>query len=115
MALRRKKYSRGNEAPKSLGMTKGQTLIHVILPQAALTAVPALANSFISLLKDTSLCSILTVQEIFMVAKQISAIQYQPLLLYIEAAIVYLIFSTILTFFQGKIEKRLGRHLVPES
>ena len=99
----------------SLGMTKGQTLIHVILPQAALTAVPALANSFISLLKDTSLCSILTVQEIFMVAKQISAIQYQPLLLYIEAAIVYLIFSTILTFFQGKIEKRLGRHLVPES
>ena len=53
------------EAPKSLGMTKGQTLIHVILPQAALTAVPALANSFISLLKDTSLCSILTVQEIF--------------------------------------------------
>ena len=103
------------EAPKSLGMTKGQTLIHVILPQAALTAVPALANSFISLLKDTSLCSILTVQEIFMVAKQISAIQYQPLLLYIEAAIVYLIFSTILTFFQGKIEKRLGRHLVPES
>ncbi len=50
-----------------------------------------------------------------MVAKQISAIQYQPLLLYIEAAIVYLIFSTILTFFQGKIEKRLGRHLVPES
>lgn len=103
------------EALKSLGMTKGQTLIHVILPQAALTAVPALANSFISLLKDTSLCSILTVQEIFMVAKQISAIQYQPLLLYIEAAIVYLIFSTILTFFQGKIEKRLGRHLVPES
>ena len=43
------------EAPKSLGMTKGQTLIHVILPQAALTAVPALANSFISLLKDPDL------------------------------------------------------------
>lgn len=37
------------EAPKSLGMTKGQTLIHVILPQAALTAVPALANSFYQL------------------------------------------------------------------
>lgn len=103
-----------HEAPASLGMTKIQTLFHVIVPQAALTAVPALGNSFISLLKDTSLTSILTVQEIFMIAKQISAIKYKPMLLYIEAAIVYLIFSTVLTLLQTKLEKRLGRHLVPE-
>jgi len=104
-----------HEAPKSLGMTKSQTLIHVIIPQAALTAVPALGNSFISLLKDTSLTSILTVQEIFMIAKQISAIEYRPLILYIEAAAVYLIFSTVLTYIQNKTEKKLGKHLVEET
>lgn len=103
-----------HEAPYALGMTKFQTLIHVIIPQAALTAVPALGNSFISLLKDTSLTSVLTVQEIFMVAKQISAIQYKPLILYIEAAFVYLVFSTFLTWVQTKLEKRLGKHLVTE-
>lgn len=103
-----------HEAPYALGMTKFQTLIHVIIPQAALTAVPALGNSFISLLKDTSLTSVLTVQEIFMVAKQISAIQYKPLILYIEAAFVYLVFSTFLTWVQTKLEKRLGKHLVAE-
>ena len=103
-----------HEAPYALGMTKFQTLIHVIIPQAALTAVPALGNSFISLLKDTSLTSVLTVQEIFMVAKQISAIQYKPLILYIEAAFVYLVVSTFLTWVQTKLEKRLGKHLVAE-
>lgn len=104
-----------HEAPQALGMTKLQTLLHVIIPQAALTAVPALGNSFISLLKDTSLTSVLTVQEIFMIAKQISAIEYKPLVLYIEAAFVYLIFSTVLTFVQNKMEKRLGKHLVEEN
>lgn len=104
-----------HEAPQSLGMTKWQTLVHVIIPQAALTAVPALGNSFISLLKDTSLTSVLTVQEIFMRAKQISAVAYQPMLLYCEAALVYLIFSTFLSFLQARIEKKLGKHLVPEE
>ncbi len=104
-----------HEAPQSLGMTKWQTLIHVIIPQAALTAVPALGNSFISLLKDTSLTSTLTVQEIFMAARQINAVAYRPILLYCEAALVYLIFSTFLTFLQNKVEKRLGRHLQPEN
>lgn len=104
-----------HEAPKALGMTKIQTLLHVIIPQAALTAVPALGNSFISLLKDTSLTSVMTVQEIFMIAKQISAIEYKPLVLYIEAAFVYLIFSTVLTYAQNKVEKKLGKHLVEET
>ena len=104
-----------HEAPKALGMTKIQTLLYVIIPQAALTAVPALGNSFISLLKDTSLTSVMTVQEIFMIAKQISAIEYKPLVLYIEAAFVYLIFSTVLTYAQNKVEKKLGKHLVEET
>lgn len=84
----------------------------VIIPQAALVAVPSLGNSFISLLKDTSLVSTITVAEIMMTAKSIIAIKFQPLLFYCEAAVVYLIFSTVLTQLQGMLEKKLGKHLV---
>ena len=84
----------------------------IIVPQAALVAVPSLGNSFISLLKDTSLVSSITVAEILMTAKSIIAVKFQPLLLYCEAALVYLIFSTVLTQIQGMLEKKLGKHLV---
>ena len=100
------------EACKALGLNKLQTMTQIIIPQAALVAVPALANSFISLLKDTSLVSSITVAEILMTAKSIIAVKFQPLLLYCEAAFVYLIFSTVLTQLQGMLEKKLGKHLV---
>ena len=100
------------EACKALGMNKLQTMTEVIIPQAALVAVPSLGNSFISLLKDTSLVSSITVAEILMTAKSIIAVRFEPLLLYCEAAFVYLIFSTLLTWLQGKLEKKLGKHLV---
>jgi cystine transport system permease protein len=77
--------------------------------------VPALGNSFISLLKDTSLTSVITVLDIFAVAKQISARTFQPMLLYSEAALVYLIFSTFLTFLQSALEKKLGKHLQADT
>lgn len=103
------------EATKALGMTKLQTMRYVIVPQAALVAVPALGNSFISLLKDTSLVATLTVAEIFQVGQQIVAVTYEPLWLYIEVAFVYLIFSTVLTYVQAKAETYLGKHLVEQS
>ena len=100
------------EACRALGLNKLQTMRKVIIPQAALVAVPSLGNSFISLLKDTSLVSTITVAEIMMTAKSIIAIKFQPLLFYCEAAVVYLIFSTVLTQLQGMLEKKLGKHLV---
>lgn len=100
------------EACQALGMSRIQTMLHVVIPQAALVAVPSLGNSFISLLKDTSLVATITVPEIFMMAQQITAVKFQPLLLYLEAGFVYLIFSTFLTKLQDLLEKRLGRHLV---
>ena len=100
------------EACKALGMTGLQTMVSVIMPQAALVAVPALGNSFISLLKDTSLVATITVPEIFQTAQQINAVKMQTLPLYMEAAFVYLIFSTLLTKLQSYLEKRLGKHLV---
>lgn len=101
------------EACKALGLNKLQTMTQIIIPQAALVGrSPLWANSFISLLKDTSLVSSITVAEILMTAKSIIAVKFQPLLLYCEAAFVYLIFSTVLTQLQGMLEKKLGKHLV---
>ena len=101
------------EASYSIGMTWGQTMRRTILPQAARVATPPLSNSFIALIKDTSLAASLTVPEIFQSAQQIAAVTYEPLLLYIETAAIYLVFSSVLSSLQTKLEKRLSLHLRP--
>ncbi|ORE85343.1 ABC transporter permease subunit [Aurantimonas sp. 22II-16-19i] len=103
--------SRGQwEAAYSIGMTTRQALGRTILPQATRVAVPPLGNTFISLVKDTSLAAAITVPELFQQAQRIVAVTYEPLILYIEAALIYLIFSSILTALQGRLEVRFGRH-----
>lgn len=97
------------EAAFSLGMTRIQALRRIILPQAARVSVPPLGNSFISLVKDTSLVSIITFVEMFKTAQQFVATTYEPMLLYCEAALIYLIFCTLLTLLQNYVEKRLDR------
>lgn len=97
------------EASYSIGMSDSQALRRIILPQAARVAIPPLANSFISLVKDTSLAAAITVTEMFQIAQRITATTYEPLLLYCEVAFIYLMFCTVLTVFQSKIEKKLGR------
>lgn len=99
------------EASHSIGMTDGQALKRIILPQAARVSIPPLANSFISLVKDTSLAASITVAEMFQIAQRITATTYEPLLLYSEAALIYLIFSTVLTVIQSRIEKLLERYV----
>ncbi len=97
------------EAAYSLGMTRGQALRRIILPQAARVSLPPLSNSFISLVKDTSLAGTVTYVELFRKSEEIVATTYEYLLVYSEAAVIYLIFTSILSFFQNKLEKRLGR------
>jgi cystine transport system permease protein len=99
------------EAASSIGMTRSQALRRIILPQAARVSVPPLGNSFISLLKDTSLAATITMPEMFQKAQQITATTYEPLMLYSEAAIIYLIFSTVLSTLQSRLEKRFGRYV----
>lgn len=94
------------EAAKSLGMSYSQTLQKIILPQAFSIAFPSLFNNLISLLKDTSLAASITVVELFTVTQQIAARTYEPFALYIEAALIYLFFSTFLTWLQGVLEKK---------
>ncbi|BBJ84524.1 amino acid ABC transporter permease [Raoultella ornithinolytica] len=104
------------EAAHSIGMSWGQSLRYIILPQAARVAVPPLSNTFISLVKDTSLASVITVPELFLAAQRIAAVAYQPLILYSEAALLYLLISSVLSYLQSRLELRLERNtLVKEE
>lgn len=97
------------EAGYCVGMTYWQIMRRIVLPQAFRTAFPPLSNSFIALLKETSLASTITVAEMFMETKRIASRNFQYLALYIEVALVYLMFTTVLTFIQHAIEKKLNK------
>lgn len=99
------------EAAKALGMNKAQTYLRIVIPQAARTAVPSLGNQFIGLTKDTSLAGMLTIPELLQTGQQITAVVYEPLALYLEVAFIYLLMNSVLTLLQGKLEKRLSKHV----
>ena len=98
------------EAGVCVGMSWMQTMFHVILPQAFRTAFPPLSNSLISMLKDTSLAANITVMEMFMVTQRIASRYYEHLALYIEVALIYLLFCTVLTKVQAVCEKKLATY-----
>nr|WP_205649475.1 amino acid ABC transporter permease [Agromyces sp. LHK192] len=99
------------EAGYTIGMSPGRTLRRIILPQAARVSVPPLSNTFISLVKDTSLASLILVTELFRVSQQIAAFSQEFMLLYLEAALVYWLFCLVLSAGQSRIERRLDRHV----
>ena len=96
------------EAGQCAGLSYLQTIFRIVLPQAMRTAFPSLFNSLISMVKDTSLASCITVTEMLYATKQIIAVHYEALLLYTEAGLFYLILSTILTKLQSIGEKKLS-------
>jgi len=98
------------EAGYCVGMNYMQIMWHIILPQAFRTAFPSLFNALISMVKDTSLASSITVVEMFTRTKQIAGQSYNYLPLYMEVAVVYLLFCTLLTFIQKRGEKILGNY-----
>ena len=98
------------EAGLRAGLSYLQTIFRIVLPQAMRTAFPPLSNSLISMVKDTSLAANITVTEMFMVTQRIVARTYEPLLLYLEVGLIYLIFSTVLTKLQAVGEKKLGSY-----
>ena len=96
------------EAGYCVGMNYMQIMMHIILPQALRTAFPSLMNSFIALIKDSSMTSTITVIEMFRQAQIVNGSVFQPFLLYLEAAFIYLIFCSIATVAQKQIEKKLN-------
>lgn len=98
------------EAAYLVGLTYPQLMRRIVIPQAARVAFPSLWNNLISLVKDTSLAASITVVELFTKAQQVAARTYEPLALYLEAAFIYLMICTILTWLQGIIEKKMEWH-----
>lgn len=96
------------EAAECAGLTWGQSIRRIVLPQALRTAFPSLSNSLIGLVKDTSLASNITVVEMFLATQRIAARTAEPLALYMEVGIVYLLFCTVLTKLQRIGERRLS-------
>lgn len=99
------------EAGFTVGMSRTTTLRRIILPQAARVSVPPLSNTFISLVKDTSLASLILVTELFKEAQKVAAFSQNFMLLYIEAALVYWIICLVLSTVQTRLEKRLDRYV----
>lgn len=99
------------EAGYTIGMSYMQTFRRIIAPQAFRVAIPPLSNTFISLFKDTSLASVVTVTEMFRVAQQMANMSYDFLPIYIEAGLVYWGFCWILFFIQAHLEKRMARYV----
>jgi len=99
------------EAGHTIGMSRAQTLRRIILPQAARVSVPPLSNTFISLVKDTSLASLILVTEMFRQAQKIAAFTSEFMLVYMEAALIYWVICLFLSSGQNVIEKRLDRYV----
>ncbi len=99
------------EAAYMVGMSPALALRRIILPQAARVSVPPLSNTFISLVKDTSLASLITVTELFRVAQQVAAFSQEFMLLYLEAALVYWVVCLVLSTAQSRVERRLDRYV----
>ncbi|TFC94659.1 MULTISPECIES: amino acid ABC transporter permease [Cryobacterium] len=99
------------EAAYMIGMSHRRALTRIILPQAARVSVPPLSNTFISLVKDTSLASVILVTELFREAQQVAAFSTEFMLLYLEAALVYWVICLALSSVQSILEKRLDRYV----
>jgi cystine transport system permease protein len=99
------------EAAWMVGMSRRRTLTRIILPQAARVSVPPLSNTFISLVKDTSLASLILVTELFRQAQKVAAFSQEFMLLYLEAALVYWVICLVLSTIQSRLEKRLDRYV----
>lgn len=96
------------EAAYATGMTPFQTMRRIILPQAIRIAIPAIGNTFIGMLKETSLVSVITVTELLRSGQLLIAQYYVYMPFYLSIAAMYWIMSTFFSFLLEKIEKRLS-------
>jgi polar amino acid transport system permease protein len=94
------------EAARALGMTYGQAMRRVILPQAYRRLVPPMGNEFIALLKDSSLVSSIAMVDLMRTAQQMYANSFKPIEVFTLAGIYYLLMTTVFTLIFGQMERR---------
>lgn len=97
------------EAALSLGLTPWQTMRKVVLPQAARVAIPPMGNTFIGMLKETSLVSVVTVTELLRSAQLLMAQYYVAMPFYIAIALMYWVMSMIFSNILDRIERKLSK------
>jgi len=100
------------EAARSLGLRRGLVFRFVVLPQMVRVALPGLGNVWMVLIKDTSLISTLAVMDLLRAASEASRATSRPILFYVAAGAVYLVFSLVSGAGQAVLERRAGRGLV---
>lgn len=98
-----------SEAGRSLGFNYIQTMWYIVIPQAIKNILPALGNEMITLLKDTSLVSVIALRDVTKQTQNIISKTYQPYVPYISLAIIYLIIVIVLTKLLGIFERRLRK------
>jgi polar amino acid transport system permease protein len=96
------------EAAKALGMTPSLSMRIVLLPQALRIVVPPLGNEFNLMMKSTSLLSVIGLQEMFLTAQSINSATFKTFEIFLVVAAYYLILTTVWSFVQRWLERRLG-------
>ncbi len=99
------------EAAKALGLSRWQAFALVRFPQMWRLALPSLGNHLTSLVKDTSLISLIGLQEIMFTAEMATSVTSMPFEIYLLVSLVYLAFTTLVGVTIGRLEKRANRHL----
>ncbi|MBS6180947.1 MAG: amino acid ABC transporter permease [Erysipelotrichaceae bacterium] len=97
------------EAGRSLGLSAGQTMKLIIMPQAFKNVLPALINEMIVLLKETAIIGYIGITDITKAATLVQSRTYSAFVPLISAAVFYWVLVTILTYFTGKLERRLRK------
>lgn len=98
------------EAARSLGMSTGQSMRHVILPQAIRNVLPALGNDFVAMVKDSSLVSVLAVRDITQIARLYGGSTFRFREAYITLAVMYLTLTVMLSLVVQAVERRMRRN-----
>ena len=97
------------EAGRSVGLNYVQTMASIILPQAFKSCLPALVNEFIALLKETSICGYIGLNELTRGGDIIRGTTFDAMLPLYAVALIYLAMVMIITYFMGILERRLRR------
>jgi polar amino acid transport system permease protein len=95
------------EAARSLGMSYGQSMLHIILPQALRRILPPLAGQFISLIKDSSLLGMIAIRELTKAAREAVTVSLQPFEVFFLTAALYLVLTFTLSMLVQRLEKRM--------
>lgn len=104
-----------NEASRALGFSKSYTLYRIIFPQALKNILPAIGNEFVSLIKESSIISLIGIVDITKVSDQIKASDYTVFEALIMAALIYYIITTVLTFLIRLLEKHLTKRYIKHA